>query len=874
MTRLFLFFLLCAFPLAALSDGQKDFQQLYSRFRTVSKFDHSYPREKVYLHLDNNAYVEGETLWLEAYVMRASSLAPTALSRVLYVELLNAAGEMVERKLLRVENGRAAGEFALELPVSAGFYEVRAYTREMLNWGEAAYASRVVPVFAKGRKGSVADTLSAKRPESASDLPPAHPRPYAFRAAADVLLSFFPEGGSRVEGLSQQVAFRLTDGRGLALADSCRLYDGTGRLLGSFRPLHDGMGVFTLPGDAGNAHVAVGSGAQEKRFPLPEPVAAGYAMTVSPSAEETRVLVARSEAEPSALLGLCVTCRDEVCYFDTLTVAAAPVELTLPPSALRGGVNRLVLFDVKGRSRAERLVFKRDTLRSLVPEVLQSAETYAPFAPVALEVHLLDAAGRPVSTALSVAVRDADADIVAAPQASMHAELLLASELRGYVHCPQYYFEADDAVRRRALDILLMVQGWTANPFATMSGAEPFVLSQPIEEKLTLDGSVFQDNGKRQPRAGATLRLDMYSRLGAALTATARTDTAGKFAFVSEADYAGSWIGQFSISENGKKKRSRVLLNRWFDPAPRALDARELAFAPPLASSGLRQLAPEQLFAWEDTIPDRRHIFLEQADVVGKNQYRGFTGNRYSYQGGEKAGMARATLYYNVARETERLKDQGREAPLIWDFLKEKCPPFDYSIETELSDAYTQGFFEAIGDTGRPQTTYYIPYFHGRHVVVFLDNTRLMFFKRNDSGLIFSDEIKSAVLIEDPAVWRRFVVGETFANEGEAMGTYRPAALFLYSNPDFGFLREKKGIEKRLIQGFSAPRRFYSPDYRGMDLPSENDERRTLYWCPDVRTDAAGKAGVVFFNKARPLRRVAVSVRGLTEQGELVSLDR
>ena len=34
------------------------------------------------------------------------------------------------------------------------------------------------------------------------------------------------------------------------------------------------------------------------------------------------------------------------------------------------------------------------------------------------------------------------------------------SEIKGYVHRPEYYFEADDEIHRQALDELLMVQGW------------------------------------------------------------------------------------------------------------------------------------------------------------------------------------------------------------------------------------------------------------------------------------------------------------------------------------------------------------------------------------------------------------------------------
>ena len=128
-------------------------EALFQRFKAAATFDYRYPREKVYVHFDNSGYMENDTIWCKAYVVRASSLTPTNLSRVLYTELLNADGQLIEQQILRIDSlGQANGCFALKLPVRAGFYEVRAFTREMTNWGETACFSRVLPVFAAKQK--------------------------------------------------------------------------------------------------------------------------------------------------------------------------------------------------------------------------------------------------------------------------------------------------------------------------------------------------------------------------------------------------------------------------------------------------------------------------------------------------------------------------------------------------------------------------------------------------------------------------------------------------------------------------------------------------------------------------------------------------
>lgn len=102
--------------------------------------------EKVYLHLDQNAYFLGETMWFCAYVNDTKTNRPTELSRVLYVELVAPEGNVVKTVICKVEKGKGAGSFELEKGLLSGLFEVRAYTRYMCNWIDNYY-SRVVPIF-------------------------------------------------------------------------------------------------------------------------------------------------------------------------------------------------------------------------------------------------------------------------------------------------------------------------------------------------------------------------------------------------------------------------------------------------------------------------------------------------------------------------------------------------------------------------------------------------------------------------------------------------------------------------------------------------------------------------------------------------------
>ena len=93
------------------------------------------------------------------------------------------------------------------------------------------------------------------------------------------------------------------------------------------------------------------------------------------------ILANDSVCQQSNLLGVAVLSREKVCYFDTLTVNENETELFIPRKALRGGVNRVELYDVSGHSQATRLVWvapNQEENRCLNVHLEQNEKIYAP----------------------------------------------------------------------------------------------------------------------------------------------------------------------------------------------------------------------------------------------------------------------------------------------------------------------------------------------------------------------------------------------------------------------------------------------------------------------------------------------------------------
>ncbi len=186
--------------------------------QTLTDFSNNIPHEKVYLHFDNTSYYRNDNIWFKCYVVSPGGHTPSALSKTLYVELLNPGGEVVDKRILKVVDGQCHGDFRLNhLPFYSGFYEVRAYTKYMLNFGEEAIFSRLFPVYDQPAvTGDYKEKVMADYGRSSLDFPMKRVPPLKGGGVGGgaLNLKFFPEGGRLVRGVPSRLAFEATDETG------------------------------------------------------------------------------------------------------------------------------------------------------------------------------------------------------------------------------------------------------------------------------------------------------------------------------------------------------------------------------------------------------------------------------------------------------------------------------------------------------------------------------------------------------------------------------------------------------------------------------------------------------------------------------------
>ena len=458
-------------------------------------------QEKVYLHLDNNCYYKGDTIWYKSYVVRADNLDYTDMSRIRYVELLSPDGLVVERQNIIVSpDGYGDGNFVLKDSLYSGYYELRAYTRWMLNFRvtEHNYGrkdreyfynkemardffrqfgtvySRVVPVYERpDSAGDYTQKYIVSRPKTRIEK----------ELKEDLLVNFYPEGGHLVAGTRCRVAFEVHDeeGQQIDIEGAVRVGDRNDSL--RIHTTHQGRGVFTVdvPQD-GRLRARFTYHGKDYRFDLPKAEAVGCALRLDATGSELTAELSPQGFPVGRSFAVAVLCRGVLKSFRTI---AGGGRINLNTSLFPTGVNDLIVLDEDGRLLADRLFFVNHHDYDLQPVTVSGLQSeYQPFEAVNLQFQA------PADMKhISISVRDGANEELTYDTGTIMTDLLLSSELKGFVAYPDYYFEADDAEHRQTLDLLMMVQGWRRYDFAEITSGEK--LRYEPEQYMTVEGSVW-----------------------------------------------------------------------------------------------------------------------------------------------------------------------------------------------------------------------------------------------------------------------------------------------------------------------------------------------------------------------------------------------
>lgn len=407
--------------------------------RALARYQAQALQEKLFVHTDRRAYVCGDVLWFKVYAVDATSHRPLPLSKVAYVEVLDATQKPVLQAKVELREARGHGSFVLPAALASGGYTVRAYTSWMQNFGPEYYFH--CPI-------TVVNTLAAALPKAADTV------------RYDV--QFFPEGGNLVRGLRSKVGFKITDAAGRGVPAEGAVLNRQGAEVARFSTLKFGMGQFELtPAEAGAAYTAVvrPAGQPPLRLALPAAYEQGYVLQLAAATPEQLTVQVQAQGRPDdEPVYLLAHVGTEVFATDVRRLANGQARFTIDRRRLPAGVAHFTVFDARQRPVCERLYFQRPTA-GLALSASTDSRQYGPREKVQLTLAAAAPASAPASANVSVAVYRLDS-LATGPAADIGSSLWLTSDLRGAIEQPEYYLRPASPETDAALDNLLLTQGW------------------------------------------------------------------------------------------------------------------------------------------------------------------------------------------------------------------------------------------------------------------------------------------------------------------------------------------------------------------------------------------------------------------------------
>lgn len=893
----------------------------------VQAFGTKIPQEEVFIHMDNTSYFLGDTIHYKAYLRRSDGQVSN-LSGLLYVELFTPDGYLVERQKLKMTAGHGYGAFALEDSLYAGYYELRAYTRWQLNWGEYEHPhvdysedwfynkkmakefyrdyeklySRVFPVYDPPMEpGDYSEDMTVRPLQRYFKRSNSKPK---------AELTFYPEGGWLVEGTKCRVAYQADDEEGWHLEGTLTVKDSQGNVVAISPSEHRGCGVFNLDVKAGESYKAVFVWEdQEQTFDLPKAVPDGVALQVNVEDDEILITAETAGKVSGKKLGVTVLSHGIMQDFKDLG-SGKELKCKFKTKDYPSGVIQVTIFDAEGTVYADRLAFVRQ------PEQLDkqkvtftgvSATAYSPFAPIKIGVD-----GKAGST-ISVAVRDAAHSEYLYDNANILTEMLLGSQVKGFIETPTYYFESNDDEHRHNLDLLLMVQGWRRYDWRIMATPNTFTLKHMPERTQLLTGDVnryfteqkedyFREAAEKFIEEEMSRRSAEYSDSDTGNTTVSDTTDyfEDNFEMVSTtygtvmAGRTNALVAQEMFRTKEKPIKREVMIHAEF-AQPGFNGQRGSNVQGDMMTSNNGQFKFEAP-SFEEGI----YFFLAAADTSKWRKKTNSDNYEWLAVGEDKTGDVNYPDFYVRLSHIyprfvkpyvfyqENLAPIPEGSKLIADPLgrthdlkqvtvganRNGMRHFDRNTPAMVIDAYeafndvcdagfcpgyfighTRFFYNVartyIGDMGMERAYYLEPRYNGRNLTSNISEGE----RNKYNNLSALDKV---YIYTDYAP--RLEGDKRYSQDDQPI-----VSVDLHRFMDDG-QRATWRDRRYILYGYSACYDFYQPDYSKKPLPDTKDYRRTLYWNPNLKLDAKGHANLQFYNNSKNTQ-ITISAEGLGEDG-------
>ena len=805
------------------------------------------PKEKLYLHLDKPFYGAGEKIWFKGYLVNAITHQDNAQSNFIITELINRSDSIVERKKIRRDSLGFHNAFTLPATLPAGDYYLRGYSNWMLNedpdfffsrnikignsidntivssieyqqeddthyTAKIKFTSNVQAVFEnttikylylengkiknKGKKKtdengwisiSLPDLKSpvARRIEVEFDDPQyIYKRTFYLPVFTnDFDVKFFPEGGALINIPHQNVAFKAQGADGFSKEIEGFLFNSKGDTLTNFRSEHNGMGIFTMnPVNNETYYVTVRTNDSiTKRFDLPAIEPKGISIAMSHYKQEIRYEIQKTEATewPQKLFLLAHT-RGKLAILQPINPKRTFGKMN--DSLFTEGITHFMLIDEQGNALSERLIFVPDHKPNQW-QITTDQPTYGKREKVSLQITAKDSEGNPVEGTFSVSITDRKSIQPDSLADNILSNLLLTSDLKGYVEDPAFYFLNQDARTLRSIDYLMMTHGWRRHKMENVLRTPSLNFTNYIEKGQTISGRIMGFFGANVKKGPICVLAPKYN-----IIATTETDEKGQF--IVNTSFRDSTT--FLVQARTKKGFAGV----------------DILMDPP-----------------QYPVATHKAPYFNGSTTFMEN-YLMNTRDQYYMEGGMRV--------YNLKEVTVTAKRERPSSKSIY-----TGGINTYTVEEDRLQGYGQTAFDAASRL--PSVT-------------ITNGSEIHIRNNSEPAIIVIDDIvyeDASDILKDIQVSDMSSISLLRGADAVILGPRASggAVVITLKDPRNLPARPAQGIITYTPLGYSESVEFYHPTY---DTPEKknaqrSDFRSTVYWNPELRLDAEGKATIEYY---------------------------